>query len=510
MLSRFVNFLRGKLLFVIFIGFVFGLLVAIYSNKAIEMTSTSESCEMCHVHPQATDSWKLSVHYDTRVGIHIACVDCHLPPKGEGYLREKIKASARDLYGFVFKDSADFNWEAKSSLEQAQHHVFKASCVKCHPNLFPVTLNQKGQDAHLYYTQHEDELRCINCHLNVGHYDPNALHAKNVEFGSGGKENLEKFEKAAEVSAHEDFTETIPGTTISFNMKAIPGGSFKMGSPQEEQFREADEGPQKTVNISPFFIAEVEVTWDEYLAFYSATAAEGRTTDTEGTRANTDVDAITGPTPPYGQPDQNWGMGKRPAITMSFHAAETYCLWLSKVTGKNYRLPTEAEWEYAARGGTETPYFFEGDPKDFKEKGFIGNLFGKSSDLINQYVIYEKNSGLKTGLPEDVEANPFGLKNMLGNAAEYCLDWYDEDAYEQLQDGVTDPRGPVLGEEHVIRGGTFKSTVGGVRSAARDHTQSTAWMKTDPQIPKSIWWLSDCNFMSFRVVCEFDGKTGKK
>lgn len=510
MLSRFMTFLRGKLLLVIFIGFAVGLLAAIYSNKAIEATSTPESCEMCHVHPHSTDSWKLSVHYDTRVGIHIGCADCHLPPKGDGYLKEKIKASARDLYGFVFKDTADFNWEAKSSLEQAQHHVFKASCVKCHSNLFPITLNQKGQDAHLYYTQHEEELRCINCHLNVGHYDPNALHAKNVEFGSTGKENLEKFDAPAEVDKLEDFTETIPGTTISFNMKAIPGGSFKIGSPEDEQFREADEGPQKTVNISPFFMAEIEVTWDEYLAFYSATAAEGRTTDTEGSRTNNDVDAITGPTPPYGQPDQNWGLGRRPAITMSYHSAETYCKWLSKVTGKTYRLPTEAEWEYAARGGTQTPYFFEGDPKDFKEKGFPGNLFGQSSDLINEYVIYEKNSGLKTGLPGDVEANPFGLKNMLGNAAEYCLDWYADDAYSNLQDGVTDPRGPASGEERVIRGGTFKSSAGEVRSAARDHTQSKAWMKTDPQIPKSIWWLSDCNFMSFRVVCEFDEKTGKK
>ena len=82
-----------------------------------------------------------------------------------------------------------------------------------------------------------------------------------------------------------------------------------------------DEGPQKTVKMSPFFMAEVEVTWNEYLAFYTATATEGRTSDTEGTRANTDVDAISGPTPPYGQPDQNWGMGTRPAITMSYHSA---------------------------------------------------------------------------------------------------------------------------------------------------------------------------------------------
>lgn len=510
MKRRIADYLRKRILLIIFIGFVLGIVVSIYSYKLIEVTSTPKSCEMCHVHPQATDSWKLSVHHNTRVGIQIACVDCHLPPKGQGYLKEKIKASARDFYGYVFKDSADFNWEAKSSLEQAQHHVFKASCVKCHANLFPLTLNEKGQDAHLYYTQHEEELRCINCHLNVGHYDPNAMHAKNVEFGSTGTQNQVKYEEAAQVTSLESYTETIPGTTISFNMKAIPGGNFQMGSPESEQMHKADESPQKAVTLSPFFMAEVEVTWDAYLAFYTATAAEGRSTDTEGTRTTADVDAISGPTPPYGQPDQNWGLGDRPAITMSYHSAETYCLWLSQVTGKTYRLPTEAEWEYAARGGTETPFFFEGNPKDFGEKGFFGKLFGKSSDLINNYVIYEKNSNLKTGTPDVVEANPFGLKNMLGNVAEYCSDWYAEDAYTKLQEGATDPKGPLAGEERVIRGGSFKSEVGEVRSAARDHTQSVAWLKTDPQIPKSIWWLSDCNYISFRVVCEFDEKTGKK
>lgn len=256
-------------------------------------------------------------------------------------------------------------------------------------------------------------------------------------------------------------------------------------------------------------MAEIEVSWDEYLAFYGATAAEGRSTDTEGSRTEAEVDAISGPTPPYGQPDQNWGMGSRPAITMTYHAAETYCRWLSQVTGKTYRLPTEAEWEYAARAETQTPFFFEGNPRDFSQQGFFNKLFGKENNIIDQYVIYAANSQGKTEVPDAVQPNPYGLKNMLGNIMEYCSDWYAEDAYEMLQDGAVDPKGPLTGEERVVRGGTFKSPVGEVRSAARDHTRMEEWMRTDPQMPKSIWWLSDCNSVGFRVVCEFDHKTGK-
>ncbi|PIF06055.1 MAG: hypothetical protein CSA36_03580 [Draconibacterium sp.] len=501
--------LKRNLLLVLLVGFALGVITLLLANKVVETTSTNESCEVCHVHPHATDSWKLSVHSITRTGVQIGCVECHLPPKGQGYLKEKIKASSRDLYGYLFKDSADFNWMAKSKLEEAEHFVFKSSCVHCHTNLFPLTLDKKGQDAHLYYTQNETELHCINCHLHVGHYDPNTLHATNVEFGSTGGDDREKFTQPTEVNELKDFTETIPNTTISFNMKAIPGGTFTIGSPADEAFRNDNEGPQKKVNISPFFMAEVEVTWDEYLAFYVATTTEGRSTDTEGTRTLENVDAISGPTPSYGQPDQNWGLGQRPAITMSFYSAETYCRWLSQVTGKTYRLPTEAEWEYAARGGTETPFFFEGKPKDFAEKGFIGKLFGENNDLINKYIVYKKNSQMKTQLPEVVETNPFGLKNMLGNVNEYCSDWFATDAYQQLTDGVTDPKGPLSGREHVIRGGSFKSDIGAVRCAARDSTKTKAWLKTDPQMPKSIWWLSDCDNIGFRIVCEFDEKTGK-
>jgi len=317
----------------LFFTFGAGIVFAIYSNKAIEATSTNEFCASCHVHPHVFESWKLSVHYDTRSGMQVACVDCHLPPKGEGYMREKIRLGAKDIYGFLFKDSADFNWEGKRSVEVAQHFTYQASCVSCHSNLFPRTLSKDGMEAHLYYSMNEKQLLCLNCHIDVGHYDPNRVKSTNLDFGRVSSISIERYTEPVEVNSHENFTETIPNTTVSFNMIAIPGGTFSMGSQESEPMRRADEGPVRQITVSPFFMAEVEVTWSEFLAFYAATAGEGRSTDTEGARKTLEVDAISGPTPPYGQPDQNWGMGTRPAITMSYHAAET----LYPLVVANYR-----------------------------------------------------------------------------------------------------------------------------------------------------------------------------
>ncbi|NLN31292.1 MAG: formylglycine-generating enzyme family protein, partial [Bacteroidales bacterium] len=218
-------------------------------------------------------------------------------------------------------------------------------------------------------------------------------------------------------------------------------------------------------------------------------------------------DAISGATPPWGAPDQGWGKGSRPAITMSWHAATVYCQWLSQVTGKKYRLPTEAEWEYACRGGTETPYFFEGNPKKFTSRGFLRKLISPDTSNIASSVVYQVNSSAKTQEPSFVRPNPFGLLNMLGNVAEFCLDYYSADYYA-IDSVRVNPGGPERGQEHVIRGGSFRSDAKDVRSAARDFTRTNAWLVTDPQMPKSIWWYSDCIDVGFRVVCEIDTLPG--
>lgn len=462
-------------------------------------TSKNDSCMSCHYHEEGDAAWKKSVHFNNPSGTKTDCAACHLPPEGTlKHFTVKTKIGLKDLVSYIFKKKEDIDWKAKSDLQYATGIVFNESCKECHVNLLPEGISDDGVTAHLYYQENEEKknLQCISCHLDVGHYNPNYSHAKMA----GVPKSVKKvqgpaFESAAVVEKFENFTETVPGTHASIRMVAIPGGSFTIGSPENEYGREADEGPRKNLSISPFFMAEVEITWDQFWEFYADTFSEGRIPPEVIFEHNSrpGIDAVSGPTPPYGMPDQGWGEDSRPAITMTYYNAATFCQWLSLKTGRTYRLPTEAEWEYAARGGTEGPFFFDGTAKKYMKR---------DTTVINTYVIYKGNSSSRTAKPDQVLPNPFGLKNMLGNVMEYCSDWYAPDAYASLSDGEADPKGPESGTEHVVRGGLYSSDAKAVRCAARDHTRHDEWLNTDPQMPKSIWWYSDIKGIGFRVVCE--------
>ena len=485
-------------------GLVVGVSVMIVANTFWVKSSSNDSCMSCHAHPESDASWKQSYHHNNGSGTKTDCAACHLPPKGSfKYAKAKAKAGMKDVWSYLTKDLETIDWARKSELDYAQTIVYNESCKECHVNLYPEGITDDGITAHLYYDENEEKLnlQCISCHLDAGHYDPNYQHAS---LKSAPKLSGTIHEKAAEVTEFKNFTETVPGSTASIRMVAIPGGEFMMGSPENEPLRKEDEGPQKRVKISPFFMGEYEVTWDQFWAFYSETMSEGRTPPSKIYANNTreDIDAVSGPTPPFGAPDQGWGMGDRPAITMTHYSAETFCQWLTLKTGKKYRLPTEAEWEYAARGGTSTPYFFEGNPKKFSNEGFLKGIFKPDTTGIHGFTIYVNNSSNRSQEPAKVKANPFGLKNMLGNVMEYCSDWYAEDAYKNIKDGELDPKGPSEGEEYVVRGGLYNSDAADLRSAARAHTEHDKWLKTDPQNPKSIWWYSDIKGIGFRVVCE--------
>jgi formylglycine-generating enzyme required for sulfatase activity len=166
------------------------------------------------------------------------------------------------------------------------------------------------------------------------------------------------------------YTELIEHTSAKVEMLPIPGGKFQMGSPDTESDRRVDEGPVHEVEIAPFWMAKFETTWDAYDVWMSdldVFAMEVNKLEPTPRDKIANEFQKSQPTKPYC--DMSFGMGKRnfPAICMTQHAARTYCKWLSAKTGRYYRLPTEAEWEYACRAGTTTAYSFGDDPSELEK-----------------------------------------------------------------------------------------------------------------------------------------------
>ena len=270
----------------------------------------------------------------------------------------------------------------------------------------------------------------------------------------------------------KSYDQTIPGTAITFRMAAIPAGKFNMGSPISERGRGTDEGPQKKIELTPFWMGAKEITFAEWdLYFKDVTLPQSKT-----------IDGVTRATPQY--IDLTWGMGrdgKHPANSMSHTAAMMYCKWLYSKTGIFFRLPTEAEWEYACRAGSETAYPFGNDAQSLKEYGF-----------------FKDNGSSKFHHVGQLKPNAWGLYDMHGNLSEWTLDQYNADYYNSIvsKNPVTVP-----GSKHpkTVKGGSYLDESHELRCANRIASHAD-WNKRDPQIPKSKWWLTDGMFVGFRVV----------
>jgi formylglycine-generating enzyme required for sulfatase activity len=296
-------------------------------------------------------------------------------------------------------------------------------------------------------------------------------------------ENLKQTHIAGEADM-KPYTNAIPGTDVTYAMIPIPGGEFSMGSPDSEPDRQPDEGPVHTVKVSPFWMGQCEVTWSMYEVFmYPDDEKKLRETKPTEEYVNKVSDAVTRPSKPY--MEMSFGMGKDgyPAISMTQHAANKFCHWLSAKTGHFYRLPTEAEWEYACRAGTTTAYWF-----------------GSDAAKLADYAWYEQNSDFKYSKVGKKKPNPWGLYDIHGNVAEWCLDQYETN-YARLV-GVlnVDPWNRATQPyPHCARGGSFDDEAHRLRSAAR-RGSDRSWKMRDPQLPKSIWWLTDAQFVGFRIV----------
>ncbi len=309
---------------------------------------------------------------------------------------------------------------------------------------------------------------------------------------------------AAQKKLPKKYTETVTakdGEKISFEMVLIPGGSFLMGSPVDEAGRLDHEGPQHKVRLDSFYLCPREATIKLFMAFYRETvsakrdfiAVEEAKKDKE--QSKDDVDVITGPTPVYG--DMTMGYeDTHPAIGITWHNAMTFCRWLSKKTGKKYHLPTEAEWEYACRAGTTNVFGFGDDP-----------------EKLAVFAWFEDTADSETNAVGKKKPNAWGLYDMLGNVREWVHDFYGPTAYKEAakKTPAVNPKGPKTGELHVARGGDYSCSADKMRCAARTFEQEW-WRSGDPQMPKSIWWLPEMDFIGFRVACsiETDGQKSKK
>jgi formylglycine-generating enzyme required for sulfatase activity len=291
----------------------------------------------------------------------------------------------------------------------------------------------------------------------------------------------------------KNYTGKVPKIGKEFSMVAIKGGEFTMGSPDGESGRKDDEGPQVKVKVDPFWMGAHEVTWDLYMPFMITPEARYKDgAKKQPAPTDTEVDAVSSPTTPY--TDMTFGLGQDsyPAISMTEHAALKFCQWLSAQTGEYYRIPTEAEWEYAARAGTSGAYFFGDDASQLSEYAwFVDNSDPEGKGINGTMPIGQK------------KPNPWGLYDILGNVNEWTLDQHAPDWYTTLAGGAQPAMNPynkpVTLFPRVARGGGFASTAENCRVAKR-RASAESWKKQDPQLPKSIWYHTDAQWLGFRLV----------
>jgi formylglycine-generating enzyme required for sulfatase activity len=278
--------------------------------------------------------------------------------------------------------------------------------------------------------------------------------------------------------AQENYTEKVPGTDAEFTMIFVAAGNFEMGLPKSHEWYEKTEGTPQTVSIDAFWMGETEVTYDQFTHFQYR---QQDNNESKIKQVNYEADAVTRPTPPY--EDMSFGMGTVggfPAVSMTQQAALRYCRWLYLKTGHFYRLPTEAEWEYACRAGNDN---METDEDELEEVAWY---------YENAYESFHKT--------KEKEPNDWGFYDMLGNVTEWTLDQYVVDYHEQLEKDADNPwHQPTLKYAHTTRGGSFEEDPEDCHCAARIPS-APRWQQRDPQIPKSKWWNTDAAFVGFRVV----------
>lgn len=300
----------------------------------------------------------------------------------------------------------------------------------------------------------------------------------------------------------------VPRTRESLSLAYVPGGTFMMGSPETGQHE---------VEVDPFWMSQHEITWNLYNQFLEADIQELRR-EVYKTFYNVDIetadavsaptwteemlellrasdvpsDVISTPSPSWGDLSGGMGTDGFPTVNITHYAAMMFTKWLTIKTGDFYRLPTEAEWEFACRAG-ET-----------------GNYFPSlSSELINRKALHRGNSDRSYHRIGSKEANAFGLYDMLGNVAEWTLDQYLPDYFDHLEG--TPAVNPWFRPDELypraVRGGSWMDQPEEI-SCLQRRGSTPNWKRNDPQLPKSLWWHTNAFHVGFRVIRPVNQPTG--
>lgn len=279
------------------------------------------------------------------------------------------------------------------------------------------------------------------------------------------------------------YTETIPGTNVTFTMVPVPGGEY--------EFQQGDRTLK--VKVAPFWMGKTEVTWAEYKKYMQLADVFAKFDDLGLRKVSEEnaVDAITAPSKLY-EPSFTFESGddpNQPAISMTQYAAKQYTKWISLLSGRFFRLPSEAEWEYACRAGSDTTY-----------------SFGDDEEELEEFAWYDDMNDYQTGPVATKKPNAWGLYDMHGNAAEWVLD-----AAEAPEDGLADGA-TVTSEEaiawptklypRVIKGGAWDSFAEDCTVTSRIESHDDDWKSNDPNVPSSPWWFAsyDGQLVGFRVI----------
>ncbi len=273
------------------------------------------------------------------------------------------------------------------------------------------------------------------------------------------------------------YSVSVPGSDVKIEMVSVLGGKSKFGSSEDSDGHVEDEGPQIELEVAPMWAAKYETTWQEYEYFMSICESSISIQEKEG-RAVTDeckVDAVTKPTPLY-EPSHTYALGEEPrlpALTMTQYSGKQYTKWHSKLTWQQSRLPTEAEWDYTCRAGSDSECCFCDDEGQLEDYGW----FIDDSDELPRLVGQKK-------------PNQVGSCDMHGNMMEWVIDGYSEDGFERVAereaiDTIAVIQWPEEAENREIRGGSFHDDPEMLRSAARHGSEDEDWKEKDPKLPLS-------------------------